>query len=1014
MGFYGNITNVSRTQFQFDRIYSNRVEMEKNKLSDGIFIGRHVLIEYDQNGLDSMKQVQFKDGKAYYNPKGTTGYQTLLTTSNTNNPEVVYVVESDESHSFYIYKGETFDEIDKAAKFTKVINDQNAPAYTINYNIDRVAYDVGRGYDSTAWQKVFSNQQESYVMIAELNTVVPTFDVVADAPTMNPIVPHFDTQSTNVYYKLHWQAPWGFRVADAEETQSDEEVTWTTYKYNEATNTHTESNSKKNGAIFYNKDAFQPQVGTPSEDIKKHAPSDIKNEIKITPTGKSGNKYSKHDGTSDTAEAEDIQELTINLPAIGNMMSDAWDIIHGPNRDNSMAEFELNEDGDKKLDKNGKPIRIDSLQGRLDSIAALGVDEIPVKRDSDGSLVGSKINGGKIPGQIIDLTGVNDDAWIRTVVDHTTQTINIHHKFDDNKNGNTILDLRQKVKNSGNTKDTTNDIDLNDGSNSFNITTPIVDSMGHVVAKNTETVTLPYGFKTITVGNESESASEVAAAAGDVVANNTQGTLTINPGNKWIHIGATPDEDIITLSHEINDIEKSDKELTDLNNGINTITIQDTQYDNAGHVTHNQKHTYILPYGYKTFSGDTGTTTADNTQDIMTVTGDNWITTTVSDDSIAFSHIGPVVVTATKLDDITPKFGETFEITDWYYDEKGHKSNNNTHTVKIPKGSLTDAQSNQADVITQLSFVDSTGALSTTRTNISNLLLTDYSKKTNNEDISNTDALGDALSKLQTQIHDTETVINNLDYLENADNTKIITQITQVDGKITNVARAAAGTLELGNEYKISDEGGAITAQDSLNSAFGKVEKNLSIEKARAEQAEANVLGEAKAYTDAAKKAILTGESTAELKEAYDTLVEIQAWIEGDGVNTTELTTAIADEANRAKGEESRIEGLITSEAFRAKDEESRIEGLIIDEVNNRTVITNELRSAAYKEESYFISKSQYDADMQTKDAQINGLNFEAKRLTNEVNALTTQIQELVDIIGSLQTRIDNLENSVE
>jgi hypothetical protein len=49
------------------------------------------------------------------------------------------------------------------------------------------------------------------------------------------------------------------------------------------------------------------------------------------------------------------------------------------------------------------------------------------------------------------------------------------------------------------------------------------------------------------------------------------------------------------------------------------------------------------------------------------------------------------------------------------------------------------------------------------------------------------------------------------------------------------VERAAAGTLELGSEYKISSEGGAITAQDSLNSAFGKIEKNLNDEKARAE-----------------------------------------------------------------------------------------------------------------------------------------------------------------------------------
>jgi hypothetical protein len=55
-------------------------------------------------------------------------------------------------------------------------------------------------------------------MVAELNTVVPTFDVTADAPSVVPIMPHFDTDSTNVYYKLHWQPQWGFRIKAARPT----------------------------------------------------------------------------------------------------------------------------------------------------------------------------------------------------------------------------------------------------------------------------------------------------------------------------------------------------------------------------------------------------------------------------------------------------------------------------------------------------------------------------------------------------------------------------------------------------------------------------------------------------------------------------------------------------------------------------------------------------------------------------------------------------------------------------
>ena len=62
---------------------------------------------------------------------------------------------------------------------------------------------------------------------------------------------------------------------------------------------------------------------------------------------------------------------------------------------------------------------------------------------------------------------------------------------------------------------------------------------------------------------------------------------------------------------------------------------------------------------------------------------------------------------------------------------------------------------------------------------------------------------------------------------------------------------------------------------------------------AYADQAEADALSAAKAYADDLKDAIL-GEG---IKDTFDTLKEIQDWIEGDGVNATELTGAIAAEA---------------------------------------------------------------------------------------------------------------------
>ena len=48
MGFYGKISNSNKTAFSFDRTYSTRVSMDAAAATDGVFIGRYVLIEYDE------------------------------------------------------------------------------------------------------------------------------------------------------------------------------------------------------------------------------------------------------------------------------------------------------------------------------------------------------------------------------------------------------------------------------------------------------------------------------------------------------------------------------------------------------------------------------------------------------------------------------------------------------------------------------------------------------------------------------------------------------------------------------------------------------------------------------------------------------------------------------------------------------------------------------------------------------------------------------------------------------
>ena len=66
MGFYGKVTNTSKTQFTFDKIYSNRKEMDDairdivsdtgefiGRKDDGVAIGRYVLVDYDKDNGSS-------------------------------------------------------------------------------------------------------------------------------------------------------------------------------------------------------------------------------------------------------------------------------------------------------------------------------------------------------------------------------------------------------------------------------------------------------------------------------------------------------------------------------------------------------------------------------------------------------------------------------------------------------------------------------------------------------------------------------------------------------------------------------------------------------------------------------------------------------------------------------------------------------------------------------------------------------------------------------------------------
>ena len=242
--------------------------------------------------------------------------------------------------------------------------------------------------------------------------------------------------------------------------------------------------------------------------------------------------------------------------------------------------------------------------------------------------------------------------------------------------------------------------------------------------------------------------------------------------DKWINLQV--DDDVIdhkiTVTHSYYPI-KNTSSNSDLNNGGDTINLYTPKVDEKGHVVGKNTETVTLPFGYKFFqdaNNPIGKTAAENTKDTITLSGDSWIKPTVSQGKFEYSHIGPVPKDARNIGAKTPLFGDTFDIEDWVFDDKGHKTNLSIHTVKIPQGSLEDNAHNNSDVIIQLGFTPSTGKLKSTRKNIANLLLQDYVKGADNSDVANTDTLGSALSKLQTQIIEEEQ--NRIDANQNLQN----------------------------------------------------------------------------------------------------------------------------------------------------------------------------------------------------------------------------------------------------
>ena len=439
MGFYGNIADTSHIYFQFDKMFSNRYEMDTAAAAgtDGIFQGRFVLVKYDPDGnffeQDMLYGYLQDDGSitadiygekpykyteftpvpieslssenwsSYYRKSGnyyfplpsvdyfddTVQYYTADANEDADPPELNLVYEGqivrlrdssgNPTQLYYICaddeENELINEVGEVAIFQEVTSSMDLPTYLVNYNIDKARYGTGfdwRSYDATVWQKVYSEGNGRFILIAYLNALVPQIELYPSPPSMEPSTPYIDGKSSDALYRIHVPTHWGLWIKEAEPEGEEPNVT-----YPKSDQTTTRYDSELEEDVEVPADIYLNLGGEDKATYHKtnsNKDTETANEVTITPTGKSGKIYYDEQGNE---VEEDMLELSIHLPLVGNMIDDGYDLIYGVNDDEEHTRprdinwYNGNESENLKLDGNaaigGKTYDLNTLAGVLNT-----------------------------------------------------------------------------------------------------------------------------------------------------------------------------------------------------------------------------------------------------------------------------------------------------------------------------------------------------------------------------------------------------------------------------------------------------------------------------------------------------------------------------------------------------------------------------------------------------------------------------------------------------------------------
>lgn len=385
MSFYGGIKRIDDTVFKFDKIYRTRKDMDDNAQHDGVYIGRYVLVEYGERYHGVEIEQEDAEQEAYEqiensgsndpeeNPYPLTQEEkekllikgidfTLTKDVAPLQDKKYYKLKSDgktiDLSSELIGNGSNYFEQDKDYyEMLSYRDDFNFAFYKDHRLKDQSEYKDT--FDSTVWVKIFNGSIEKYIMIAELNAMIPALELTNISPLTYEVD---DTNIDSIYGIQGNQEKEIIKTKEIINQPSISPIQDTELTYNIQMPKPLELQIS-NENISFNQEGFDiayhpstvVDLSTEIDNTYIRWEPIFNNDTVISSVG--DNKYQL------TQKANvDAKALKMNVPIFGSVISDLYDLLYGKPKENEGENPDFirpffKEYRDEAGDYNGNPRR---------------------------------------------------------------------------------------------------------------------------------------------------------------------------------------------------------------------------------------------------------------------------------------------------------------------------------------------------------------------------------------------------------------------------------------------------------------------------------------------------------------------------------------------------------------------------------------------------------------------------------------------------------------------------------